>query len=137
MNYVPQEEPTGCLIAAIAMVLNMTYAEVNKFIPLNTAADMVGGQNLLGSEIIDGLNRLLEFKSMKMCEPLDGPPYNELGTRYLAIILTGVEHLNHALAVDEDGIAFDPADESTRELFSSYPDWKISSVVGFRSIVSG
>jgi hypothetical protein len=134
MNYVRQEEPTGCLIAAVAMCLDMTYAEVNKFIPLNTPADMQGGQNLLAPEIIDGLKKLLASKGMKMCEPLDGPPYNEIGTRYLATILTGEAHLNHALAVDENGIAFDPADESFREPFASSPDERISSVVGFRPI---
>jgi|GEM_PF-6408934 len=136
MNYVRQEEPTGCLIAAVAMLLDMTYAEVNKWIPLNTPADMQDGHNLLGVKIFEGLEKLLASKGMEMCEPLDGPPYNEIGTRYLATILTGEKHLNHALAVDENGIAFDPADESSREPLSSYPDWKILSVVGFRPVSS-
>lgn len=137
MNYVAQEEPTGCLIAAVAMCLDMTYAEVKTFIPLNTPADMQGGRNLLARKIIKGLKQLVASKGMKICEPLDGPPYNEIGTRYLATILTSEAHLNHALAVDENGIAFDPADESYREPFASYPDWKILSVIGFRPISSG
>lgn len=89
MNYVAQEEPTGCLIAAVAMVFDMTYAEVNEFIPLNTPADMQEGQNLLGQAMIDGLLKLVKVKGMEICEPLDGPPYNEIGTRYIASIFTG------------------------------------------------
>jgi hypothetical protein len=134
MNYVRLEDPAGCLIAAVAMVLDKTYAEVLDFIPLNTFADMQDGHNLLGDKIIEGLNTLLKSKGLKFCELLDGPPYTEAGTRYIALVFGGKDHLNHALAIAENGIAFDPLDESSRKPFDSYPDSQILSVVGIRRL---
>jgi hypothetical protein len=61
MRYIEQEHSEGCMIAAIAMVLDMTYEEAAESIPLpDRSAFLATGENLLQLRAYDELKTLAE-----------------------------------------------------------------------------
>jgi hypothetical protein len=112
MRYVAQEDDLGCIIAASAMVFDLTYKEAARFIPLQRADDFQDGENMLADSIREGLEKLALTYEKEMVD-LDEPPFRlKEGFRYIAIVPTGAPHLNHTVAVDETGIVFNPDSDS-------------------------
>jgi len=119
MEYVAQEDEFGCLIAAAAMVLDLTYTQVAKTVPLQDPEIFrQTGKNLLGVIALDRIEALALTRGKEMID-LGPPPFvTQDGLRYIAMVPAA----NHALAVDETGIAFDPApvNEGVRKMWSEY-----------------
>src|SRR5438132_246061 len=115
MKYVAQQHPLGCFIACIAMVLDMDYAEVSDLVPLQDDLEQLQrtGINALGAEAFDIFAALAESKHLEIAD-VQKPFECRAGCRYLMALLTSDRHINHCVAVDEAGVAFDPDDSTSR-----------------------
>lgn len=106
MRHVFQEDPMGCFIASVAMVLDMTYQEVAKFIPLQT--DVSSGVVAIKKAI--ELARCRGWSAIDLEEPFAV----KLGLRYIRVF--HLRHpLYHAVAVDEKGVTYDPDSRSEQQ----------------------
>ena len=122
MQYVAQQHELGCFIAAAAMVLDLTYEQVALTVPLQEASIIEQtGINFLGLLALDRIEALALAQGMQVVD-LNPPFAVQVGLRYLAMIPSANPDINHALAVDETGIAFnpDPRYEHVRKLWSEY-----------------
>lgn len=123
MNYVAQPTRLGCLIAAAAMVFDISYERAGMFIPLPQDDDLQDGENVLADLIYDRLQKLAAMHGKEAID-LDDPPWDvKRGLRYIALIPTGTPHLNHSVAIDEEGIVFDPDpdNQANRRPWTEYP----------------
>jgi hypothetical protein len=113
MQYIAQKDEHGCLRAALAMILDMTYDEVARSIPLQTQTQITETGYMVFDRVIELLSsKGLTIESATACNP---------GTRYLAVSWDGTSVLAHSLAVDESGTVFDPLDSSSRKHWSEIP----------------
>jgi hypothetical protein len=122
MEYIAQRDELGCFIAAAAMVLDLTYEQVALTVPLQEASIIEQtGINFLGLLALDRIEALALAQGKQIVD-LNPPFPVRAGLRYLAMIPTEIYQVNHALAVDETGIAFnpDPRYEHVRSLWSEY-----------------
>jgi hypothetical protein len=104
------------------MVLDLTYEEVSRTVPLQDLVTIQRtGVNLQG---LLALDRIVELAKAHGKNVVDlNPPFAVLGgLRYIAMVPTLVPLCNHALAVDETGVAYDPdpINERVRKSLSKY-----------------
>jgi hypothetical protein len=121
MRYVVQENELGCFVAAIAMVLDLTYAEVEPVIPpaswldYNTPgpheSERLAYERLPGFALAHGWV-VIDLENL-IVQP---------GLRYVAAIPGPIPNSRHAVAIDETGIVFDPGplNENVRKHYSEY-----------------
>lgn len=129
MNYVAQEDQLGCFIAATAMVFDLTYAEAALLVPLQLPYEG-GGPNIAGLVGLEAVRMLAEGHGFEMIDQ-ERPFAVRSGLRYIASVPTAVSNYGHALAIDEAGIALDPANEETRKPWSEY---EITALLEFRPV---
>jgi hypothetical protein len=122
LEYVAQKDAMGCLIASTAMVLDMTYDEVAKFIPFHDPNALYE----TGNAICDQMFALAEKQGRKFDDVLK-PFLCEADKRYIGI-LPAREGIRHAVAIDEFGVVFDPADESSLRFWT---DCEFEGLLGF------
>jgi len=84
VRYVQQEDPMGCMIAAAAMVLDVTYQQVSEVIPLQKFdGDAV---NRTGLYALDQIERLARNQGWSFTYP--EPPFScREGSRYIGVTL--------------------------------------------------
>jgi hypothetical protein len=114
MTHVPQEHHLGCLIAATAMVLDLTYADVARTIPLQYTPGEAWWQSTLTR-----LQALAATRDQVIVD-LPLPFVVQPGLRYLLQIPTAIPNYTHVLAIDENGVAYDPDDPATQRHWSEY-----------------
>jgi hypothetical protein len=102
------------------MVLDMTYEEVAMLVPLQKLEELrETGINRLGLEAFDCLPELAKSKALYFGDVLK-PFECRTGSRYLFALTTDDPLMCHCVVVDETGLAFDPADISSRKHWSEY-----------------
>jgi hypothetical protein len=121
MRYVAQQDMRGCLVAAVAMVLDMTYEDVGLVVPLQDSSRLyeLGYVEAWWQNALEQIRALASARG-KIVVSL--PPTVRPGLRYLAQVRAALPNSYHALAVDETGIAFDPdpCNEDVRKPLSEY-----------------
>jgi hypothetical protein len=123
MQYVGQQDKMGCGIAALAMVLDMTYEQVAAVLrlpDLNADLDalLFTGCNSSAEKDDADMEALARIRGKKVVH-FDHIPELKPGSRYLGVI--PVEpYLCHIVAIDERGIVFDPTDVTSREPWQRY-----------------
>jgi len=105
------------------MVLDMTYAQVSKVIPLQDANAVAASGNTVCDEFFELLRKqgktFSEHKKSFVHEP---------GKRYIGVIQTA-SNLNHAVAIDEFGVVFDP-EASLSESRKSWTEYEFIGLLG-------
>jgi hypothetical protein len=120
MRYVPQQDSVGCLIAAVAMVLDMSYEQVSGIVPIQDMGELQRtGTNRVGLLALDRIKKLAESQGKQVID-LPEPFVCKAGTRYVSAIATTDPLMAHTVAVDENGVVFDPLNEHTRKDWSGY-----------------
>lgn len=131
MRYIAQTDELGCFIAAAAMVLDLTYEQVAQTVPLQDLAIL--GQtspNFLGIHALAQVEALALAQGRMIVD--QNPPFTvEPGLRYIAVVPTAIFNANHALAVDEMGVAFDP-DERNEHVRKLWFEYNILALLEFR-----
>jgi hypothetical protein len=123
MQYILQQHPMGCMIAAIAMILDMSYEEVAKTIPLpDIQALTLTGRNSLGLKTFDDMKVLAETRGQRVFDFDSKRETLEPGFRYLGMLTTPDPLVKHVVAIDEQGVVFDPdpGKEQSRENWKAY-----------------
>ena len=124
MKYVAQQHPLGCLIASVAMVLDMTYEQVAETIPLQDMEELEKtGVNRLGLIAYDRIEELARSRNIQIVGSESGQFVCEIGLRYLAVFPADTDPLmTHTVAIDEMGLVFDPdpVNEHVRGYWSSF-----------------
>ena len=123
MEYVAQKHPLGCMIAAAAMVLDLTYEQVSDKVPLQSIEDLrQTGINGLGIVAWNNLKTLARARGKVIFDFPDKPFILRPGLRYLGMLPTANYLLTHVVAIDETGVVFDPdpAKEQSRENWETY-----------------
>lgn len=113
----------GCMIAATAMILDMSYEEVAEAIPLpDMEALRLTGRNSLGLKAFDDMKVLAEARGMRMLDFESKPETLEAGLRYMGMLATPDPLIKHVVAIDEQGVVFDPdpTKEQSRENWRAY-----------------
>ena len=121
MRHIPQEHPLGCFIAAAAMVLDLEYSEVAETVPLQDVQALRETEvNILGLAAYDAVVQLAT-KQGKLVADLIAPFNCATQYRYIGILAPESE-TNHAVAIDEVGIVFDPepSRSTSRRHWSEY-----------------
>jgi hypothetical protein len=128
LKHIVQKDDLGCLIASAAMVFDLSYEEAAKTIPLQDPVALQSeGINLLGLAAFDAIERLAEERG-KRIEDVFKPFVCRAGARYIAILHSPAQ-IGHAVAIDELGFVFDPAEETpSGECWSKYD---FHAVLGF------
>ena len=120
-----------CMIAAVAMVLDMSYEEVSETIPLPDLDTLrITGKNSLGLKAFDDLKTLAESKSKKVIDLGYVPDTLRAGSRYLGMLPTPDPLVTHVVAIDESGIAFNP--DTNQEKSRDWRDYDFLAVLEFR-----
>ncbi|HKV94224.1 MAG TPA: hypothetical protein VJW20_16875 [Candidatus Angelobacter sp.] len=134
MNYVAQKHSLGCLIAAGAMVFDLSYDRAGWFIPLPREEDLIDGSvNEITELSVSRLQSLSNLSGKVMSAP-DGPPFDlKEGCRYIAWLETDRPNFLHSVAVDEAGIVFDP-DSDNQDVRKHWTEYSIKVVLEFRPI---
>lgn len=102
------------------MVLDMTYDDVAKFVPLQDPIEISEtGVNTLGLLGFDRIVCAAEERGFSIAD-VPKPFTCKTGCRYIMALSYGNPRLLHAVAVDEIGTVFDPADEFSREQWSKF-----------------
>ena len=123
MKYIAQQHPLGCLIASVAMVLDMTYEQVAETIPLQDMEELEKtGVNRLGLIAYDRIEELARSRNIQIVDSESGQFVCELGSRYVAALPGSGPRILHVIAIDEKGLVFDPnpANEHARGYWSSF-----------------
>ena len=120
MRYVRQADELGCFRACAAMVLDMDYSDVAKEMPLQdkSCPNEIGTR---GDEAVTNFYKLAASRGLHVKDLGDlskNRIYCEAGLRYVFFI-AGLE-INHAVAIDETGIVFDPYDPNSRKHWTDY-----------------
>jgi|HubBroStandDraft_1064217.scaffolds.fasta_scaffold16216_3 hypothetical protein len=121
MRYVAQQHPLGCFIACIAMLFDMDYAQVADLVPLQDDLEQLQrtGVNVVGVQAFDIFAALAESRDLEIAD-VQKPFACKAESRYLLALSTSDRHINHCVAVDETGTAFDPEDSTSRKHWSEY-----------------
>jgi hypothetical protein len=136
MEHVRQLHPLGCFIAAAAMVLDMTYDEVAAVMPLQDMDVLRNtGQNKLGIYGWRNLHILAKERGKAIVDFTSKPFVRKPGLRYLGMLATPDPLLTHIVAIDEDGIVFDP-DPNNEKSRKSWLEYDFMAMAEFRSTVS-
>jgi len=134
MNYVAQKHNLGCLIAAGAMVFDLSYEQACWFIPLPREEDLKDESVNEVTELAVSRLQSLSNLSAKEMSALDGPPFDlKEGCRYIASLETDRPNFLHSVAVDETGTVFDP-DLDNQHLRKHWTEYQIKAVLEFRPI---
>ena len=123
MRYVAQQDPLGCLIACVAMVLDMTYEEVSGSVPLQDVPELQRtGVNRLGLVAMDRVEELAKSQGKQVVDLPSKPFICRAGLRYISAIATTNPLIAHSVAIDENGVVFDPdpANEHYRKHWAEY-----------------
>jgi len=127
VRYVRQEDPMGCMIAAAAMVLDMTYQEAAEKVPLQDASDLVS----TGVIAIEKVRELGQSMGWAVID-LEKPYILQNDCRYILVIPRELPPLCHAVAVDEFGCVVDP--DCGRESGKQWSDLEVVGLLEFRRI---
>jgi hypothetical protein len=134
MRYVSQQHPMGCFIASIAMVLDLSYEQVAETVPLPDMGELQRtGRNSLGSAAFDGMKLLATTHGKSVLDNCMKPFSLKQGFRYLGMLSTSNSLLTHVVAIDQNGIVFDPdpVNEQSRESWQAYD---FMAIVEFRPL---
>lgn len=118
MRHVTQQDEHGCFIASAAMVLDMSYEQMSQIMPLQDPEELrQTGKNTTGLVDLDRFVALLESRKISF-DYLPSPFVCKPGYRYVMMLRGNDPAMNHAVAVDETGMVFDPLDEHARKDWS-------------------
>jgi hypothetical protein len=126
MQYVAQQHQMGCEIAAVAMVLDMSYEEVSETLRPQDMNDMEAllrnGRNASGLNAFEDMIALARTRGKKVVDFQSLPDTLKPGVRYLGRLRTNNPLIHHIVAIDEQGIVFDPDPEKaqSRESWRTY-----------------
>jgi hypothetical protein len=123
MQYVGQQHKMGCEIAALAMVLDLTYEQVAAVLRVpdldaDLDALLFTGHNSSVEKDYADMEALARMRGKKVIS-FDHIPELKSGARYLGLIYLE-PYLYHTVAIDERGIVFDPTDVTSREPWQRY-----------------
>jgi len=104
------------------------------FVPLPLPDDVQDGENIIAALIQERLESLARVSGKEMID-LPEPFVLTKGLRYIAMVSTGKPHQNHSVAIDENGIVFDPDpdNEHVREPWTKY---RFLAVLEFRPMAT-
>jgi hypothetical protein len=125
LNYVAQKHKGGCLIAVAAMLLDLTYNQVWRFVPVPRLRLARRNNEYARSFLAFREVEILAAKHAYIITEITRPNgksgfFLEPNSRHIAVIPSGMMGVFHAVAINEDGIVFDPANEHDRRPWSTY-----------------
>jgi hypothetical protein len=133
VKHVAQKDPLGCMIAATAMALDLTYEQVAEVVPLQDLDELQRtGCNALGLIALSRVKKLAKKhgkKAVDIAKPFSIKP----GIRYLGMVLGPTPLLTHAVTVDEFGTVFDP-DASESAPRKSCSEYEFLAMLEFRPL---
>ena len=123
MDMLPETHPLGCMIAAAAMVLDLTYEQVSEQVPLQDAAALERtGRNWLGLTGLDNIELLALEHGKRVSRFPCKTIHSETRSTLHRYDLQPDPLITHVVAIDESGVVFDPdpAKEQSRENWETY-----------------
>jgi hypothetical protein len=109
------------------MVFDLSYDEAAERIPLqDLAAFQKTGTNLIGTQAFDAIVGLAHERG-KRIDDVFKPLVCQIGVRYIAVL--AATPVNHAVAVDELGFVFDPAEAAPSG--QRWSEYDFYAVLGF------
>jgi hypothetical protein len=119
------------MIAAVAMIMDMTYEEVSKTIPLpDIDALRLTGKNSLGLRAFDDMKELAKSRGKRVLDFGYLPETLVPGSRYLGLLSTPDPLVTHTVAIDEQGIVLDP--DSAQEQSHHWRNYDFMALLEFR-----
>lgn len=132
MNYIQQKDSRGCGVAALAMVLGMSYeataADFTKD-PWERGTRDLNQQGLYQTEVDRYLWKHNQFVLRKYI--FSGPDWPPLpfAERHICNVKVSAESpINHFVAMDGSGKVFDPLDESKSSLMQYHSVENVSGL---------
>ena len=134
MKWIRQEDPNGCVVASMAMVLGITYKQARKL------GEPAFGRDRLTTYSMEEILSNFGWATMRRwrCNPVTNKfreawPLAPFAPIHICSIQMSNGH--HSVVMDKDGRIYDPADESRKDLLN--PAFKrVNEMCGFWKVTT-